>query len=250
MTMADVTAAIRHCNKVYGSNLSTNNVANFMKDIVRGRGASSNWPESVASLRYTAVQRTGRDKRVFEFIPYSEGQVEPFPDIYLPGPQTEEFPLQSISMTLASKSLGRQDEPWLIQTAVNLRVIETHFAVASQIDMRQLTHLQMSVKLRNTEIDALFLGVVGDESVEAIVTCEAKQYKERILEHQIVEQVKSAFDQTDKDLVIPIGLRAVRHVGFYVAEFQAVSRDELDMFEELTLARDAVYRLSPPVPGV
>src|SRR5688572_14037589 len=81
MTMADVQKAIRHSNKMFGTSLSDRNPANFMKDVVRGKGASRNWPQSVHDLRYTAVQTPGGGN-VFEFRSYGPDQVEAFPDQY------------------------------------------------------------------------------------------------------------------------------------------------------------------------
>lgn len=270
MTRADVREALRECAATMGISLSDMNVSNFLKDVIRGQSASNNWPERLKQLRYTAVQRPG-EGNVFEFVPYGPDDTEPFADLYRPTDNTPRFGIQSVSMSLDAKALGRSDEPWLIQTAVNLRVIETHFAVASSIHVVQLSHLQMSVKLRRTEIDALFLAhCLGEgRQFRALVTCEAKQRRERILEHQIVQQVKAAFEITaasrrtragrnavetsltnDVDLIIPVGMRAVRGVGFYLVEFKPVTRAEAPSLEQLEIAADAVYELKPPVPGI
>jgi hypothetical protein len=251
MSMTDVQEAIRHCNEKHGSNLSDRNPANFMKDMIRGQGASRNWPDALKELRFTAVQRPGAGD-VFEFISYKPRQTEPFPDSYKPAESTPRFIVQSVSMPLAARELGRSDEPWLIQTAVNLRIVETHFAVVSKQPVAQLTHLQMSVKLRETEIDAIFLAICKTDEAEyrAVVTCEAKQSSERILDHQIINQVRAAFEETQVDVVIPIALRAVRGVGFYVVEFAAVSRSNAQSLEELIRAQEAVYELRPSVPGI
>lgn len=251
MSFADVQDAIRYCNAELGLNLSDRNPANFMKDVVRGRGASRNWPPEVTALRFTAIQRPGGGN-VFEFIPFEADQTEPFPDSFSPNSETPIIKIQSVSLPLAAKELGRSDEPWLIQTAVNLRVIETHFAAVSEIPVVQLTHLQMSLKLRRTEIDAMFLAIckTADGEKRAIITCEAKQARERILEHQIVNQAKAAFDETNVDLVIPIALQAIKTVGFYIVEFRAVARAEADELTSLSVAKDALYQLVPPVPGI
>lgn len=252
MTFDDVLLAIRHCNEKFGSTLSEKNPANFLKDIVRGQGASAIWPEKLKELRYTAAQRPG-DGNVFEFIPYPTGTDEPFPDIHKPSKSTPRFKIESLSLSLDAKQLGRADEPWLVQTAVNLRVVETHFAVSSRIKVVQISHLQMSVKLRQTEIDALFLAICESETGErfrTLITCEAKQHRERVLEDQIINQVKAAFEITDVDLVVPVGLRAVKGVGFYLVEFQPVSRALANQLDKLELASAAVYELLPPVPGV
>lgn len=251
MSMTDVQRAIKHCNRHLGTKLSDRNPANFMKDVVRGKGASRNWPESVHEKRYTAVQTPG-DGNIFEFRPYGPDQEEAFPDPYSLHQDSPAYVVQSVSMPLTAKRLGRSDEPWLIQTAVNLRVIETHFAVASKVPVVELTHLQMSVKLRRTEIDALFYAICqeGDKQYSAIITCEAKQKRERILEHQIVQQVRAAFQATDTEFVVPIALQAIKGSGFQIVEFERVSRSEAASLEKLRVAQRGRYHLKPPVPGI
>lgn len=251
MSLDDVAQAIRECNDLYGSTLSDRNPANFMKDLLRGANASSNWPTSVAAKRFAAVQRTG-DGECFEFIPYRPGQTEPFPDAFGVREDAPRYPVQSISIPLVTKSLGRSDETWLVQTAINLRVVETHFAVAAAFPLLELAHLQMGIKLRSTEIDALFLGKTGDPQrpEPVLVTCEAKQAKDPLIQSQIINQVRAAFAEAEVDTVVPIGLRTIKGVGFYLTEFTAVKRSEASALEELTLASDAIYELRPPVKGI
>ncbi len=251
MSLDDVAQAIRECNDLHGATLSDRNPANFMKDLLRGANASSNWPASVAGRHFTAVQRTG-DGECFEFIPYRPGQTEPFPDAFGVREDAPRYPVQSISVPLVTKSLGRSDETWLVQTAINLRVVETHFAVASAFPILELAHLQMGIKLRSTEIDALFLGKTGDprRPDSVLITCEAKQAKDPLIQSQIINQVRAAFAEAEIDTVIPIGLRTIKGVGFYLTEFTAVKRAEAATLDELTLASDAIYELRPPVKGI
>jgi len=251
MTLAEVQRAIRHCNREHGTKLSDKNPANFMKDVVRGTGASKNWPEKLHALGYTGVQTPG-DGNVFEFRKYAPGQTEAFPDTYTLEQETPTYVVQSVSMPLTAKALGRSDESWLVQTAVNLRVIETHFAVASKVPVVQITHLQMSVKLRKTEIDAIFLATCEENGIRfsAIITCEAKQARQRILEQQIIHQVQAAFEETDVDTVIPLALLALRKRGFLIVEFERVVRAESNSLISLREASRAAYELRPPVPGV
>jgi hypothetical protein len=251
MTMADVQRAIHHCNREHGTKLSDKNPANFMKDVVRGTGASKNWPEKLHLLGYTGVQTPGGGN-VFEFRKYALGQTEPFPDTYSLRQETPTYVVQSVSMPLSAKALGRSDESWLIQTAINLRVIETHFAVASKVPVVQITHLQMSVKLRKTEIDAIFLAMCEENGKQfpAIITCEAKQARQRILDHQIIHQVQAAFEETDVNTVIPLALLALRKRGFLIVEFERVTRAESENLMNLRIASRAAYELRPAVPGV
>lgn len=113
MTLVDVQDAIRHFQKHHGSKLSDKNPANFMKDIVRGQNASRNWPEKLTKLRWTAIQSPG-EGNVFEFVQFAPKQTEPFPDIYKPTLKTARYVVQSVSLPLYSRTLGREDEPWLI----------------------------------------------------------------------------------------------------------------------------------------
>lgn len=251
MSLEDVAQAIRECNEKLGRSLSDRNPANFMKDLMRGANASKNWPRSVAEKRYTAVQRTGSGD-VFEFIPFRDDQTEPFPDAFKVNLDAPRFFVQSISLPLVTKSLGRADETWLVQTAINLRVVETHFSVAAAFPLLELAHLQMGIKLRQTEIDALFLGKAGtvDEHRSILVTCEAKHYNDPIIPQQIINQVQAAFGETDVDTVVPIGLRAIKDTGYYLTEFQSVDRSEADKLDELSLASDAIYQLMPSVKGI
>jgi len=253
MTSDDVLQAVRHCTSVDGIARSEKNPANFIKDLIRKTTASNNWPSNLKALRYTAVQKTGK-KKVFEFVPYAAGQTEPFPDPYKLHSGVQVYAVQSLSMLNEAKMLGRKDEAWLVQTAVNLRVVETHFALVSPLKslITDLIHLQMSLKLRLTEVDAIYLARYRDgaDILKAGITCEAKQADERVLENQLVEQAKAAFTQAKFDMVVPIALRAVTGKGIYVAEFDAVQATKVSTFTQPVLVAEAFYELSPTVPGI
>lgn len=254
MSLDDVAGAIRVCNAVDGIKRSDNNSANFLKDVIRSKSASKIWPAKVSDAGYFGEQRTGSGD-CFEFVPFSPGQTEPFPDLFRPSDSTKMIDIQSVSMPLASKKLGRSDEAWLIQTAVNLRVIEQHLAAVSLVDVLEITHLQMNVKLRATEIDALYLATIrsGGSVKQAIITCEAKKGSERILVGQIANQIQSAFETTDAPAVIPIAIRSIKNIGIHVIEFEMVERLNLDFFLQTqapTFSSDAIYRFVPPVTGI
>ncbi len=250
----DVVRAIEHCNARDGSTLSTRNPANFMKDIVRGHGASANWPQSVLDRGFTGKQVMG-EGLVFEFVPLLAGQMEAFPDKYRPSQDTPIVKVQSVSIPLAAKKLGRSDEAWLIQVALQLRLIETHLATQSSIGFLEITHLQMSVKLRKTEIDALLWAQCEPRQRgklrQALITCEAKRREGRVLEDQIRNQVAAAFEVPEIDLVVPIALRAWNAPrGVYIVEFRAFRRSESEGRLELELASDGLYELVPNVKGI
>jgi hypothetical protein len=262
VTKRDITNGIQAA----GAGLSPDNPVNFIKDVIRGQGASRMWPDSLKALRITAVQVTGGGN-VFEFVPYADGQVEPFPSPFGYHSAVDVVRLQSISVPLATKQLGRDDETYLIQVAVKLGIIESHFALTSPLDMIEMNHLQIGIKLRKTEIDSLYSALLRnpDGTTERVlVTAEAKKRNQRILEEQVVQQVKAAFGITEPasgrsrasqqvgppvDLVVPVAMTSAAH-GIYVAEFKPVRRADADKFEALELVAEALYELVPPVKGI
>lgn len=251
VTNDDVTAAIRSARGQHGVTLSDNNPANFMKDIVRGQGAGGMWPERLKALRIGGAQITG-DGNVFEFVPYEEGQTEPFPTRFGYHESVQRHRIQSVSMTLGSKALGRNDETYLIQVAVKLRVVETHFSLMSPIDVIEIDHLQVGIKLRLCEVDSLYSATFRNEAGEdhrMVITCEAKKRGQRILEEQVIRQVQAAFRETHVDYVAPIAMTAADN-GIYVAEFKMIERADLPHFIALNLETEALYELVPRVKGI
>lgn len=259
ITLSDISRAIREYNAKHPKDkpLSDRNPANFFKDFVRNRRrANANWPKSVFVAGYTARQITG-ENRCFEFVPAAPGAEVPFTPDLIPGPSdsTHRHDVETTSMPLASRRLGRSDEPWLVQVLVRQRVIEAHFAFESTRKVVQLDHLQMSVKLAKSEVDALFLAVEdigGGKTQELIVSCEAKGRKDDILHDQIVAQVKAVarMKGVTQELILPLAVKAILPSEVYLIEFQAIRRDEAEDIEALTIASSAVYRLVPTVPGI
>lgn len=238
-------------NDVLGLELSKANPANFMKDVIRGKGANGMWPKRLHAERWTALQVTG-DGKVFEFVRYEEDQTEPFPNRFGYHDGVVRHRIQSVSMPLASKDLGRDDETYLIQVAVKLAVVETHFALHSPLNIVELNHLQIGIKLRLCELDALFAAYYTDSEGETrrlVITAEAKKRGQRILEEQVIRQVRAAFAETDVGLVVPI-VMTVAEGGIYVAEFKAVRREDEPTFDALELETDALYELVPSVKGI
>ncbi|WP_367786124.1 MULTISPECIES: hypothetical protein [unclassified Stenotrophomonas] len=248
MSLTDVSDAIRACNLADGKSRSDRNPANFLKDVVRSRSASSIWPKSVSERKFTGVQRTGKGDS-FEFVPYKDEQKQAFPDGFRHSTSTKVFDMQTLSIPLASKALGRSDEAWLVQTAVKLGLVEQLLATVSTLNVSQVTHLQMNIKLRAAEIDSLYLLTMENESL-VLATCEAKLQSERLIPDQIIAQVKAAFDATDASMVVPMAMRAVKGIGVHVLQFQAVRREDAAQYENLVLEAEAVYRLKPSVKGI
>ena len=251
VTSTDVVEAIRWCNVNAGTDLSEKNPANFIKDVIRGHGASGMWPPRLHNLRIGGRQVTG-DGNIFEFVPYEDGQTEAFPQLFAYHEGVREHEIQSVSMPLASKALGRDDETYLIQVAIKLGLVETHFALHSDLGVIELNHLQIGIKLRLTEVDSMYSATYLDtegEPHQMIITVEAKKRRQRILPEQIVRQVRAAFTETPVDVVVPLALVSAGG-GIYVAEFSPIRRTQSEALESLTLAKEVLYRLKPAVRGI
>lgn len=264
------------------ADLSTANPANFLKDIVRGKNANLLWPERLRADRISARQRYG-SKRVFQFVEFAEGQVEPFPDLYPIDEGTNVHEVQSASLPFAARQLGRAEETWLTQVAVNLRLVETQLSIFSPVgeSVRDVTHLQMSMKTQ-PEIDAVFLASYGASSElnsatdrYVLVTCEAKQMGQRILVDQIREQVAKAMEITTDikepriDSVKPMAINVVERdfegkseCAIYIVEFAAIERvqfanqwapsEEGEQLYSMPLSAisKTIYRIKPPIAGL
>lgn len=234
--------------------IKVSNPNNFFKDIVRKKAAHTLWPAALREKGWTGEQRTGGG-RVFEFVPITPDWPDNLQIDYGPTPETPIFDIQTLSIPLWTKELGRADEPWLLQSAVNLRVVETHFATAeqSQVPPLSVTHLQMDLKLRKTQIDALYLLQYdqgnGRPRGFAHVTVEAKQHNQRIVSEQVAWQAEAALKNQKADIVIPLALAAVRDVGIYVVEFEMIERGN-EVPPRLKVFRDALYRLRPKLSGI
>lgn len=266
-----------------GKELSRKNPANFLKDLIRKRTCNSNWPDKLKGQKITARQVYGK-KQVFEFIDYGADDKEPFPDRFDPVPDLPVMPFEALSIPVEARDLGRQDEPWLIQVTVSQRVLYTHLAVIARqagLNVSTLAHLQVSVKTQ-PEIDATFIATLapekhGDPPVRVYVTAEAKQLNERILEHQIREQVRVAFAITAQlkgsekiDAVMPVVFQVVEYShqkaglltktqGIYVVQFQVIERavfeKEFKIGEKLhelplIIQSRAIFEPMPPIRGI
>ena len=256
VTAKDLEDAKRYCNDFLGATIKLDsNPYNFMKDIVRGTGAAKIWPDSVRQLGFIGEQRTG-DGNVFAFVPVVAGVSESFDVDFRPTDDTPRYQIQSLSLPLASKALGRTDESWLLQVAVNLRIIESHFAIGEnrQIEALELNHLQMDIKLRKVQIDALYLAKcipsIVNPSGSVLITVEAKQGNQRILTEQIARQVKAAFESTSNDLIVPTAIAAIKGKGMYVVEFKSVHRADIATFDVPIFHREAMFVLQPSVQGI
>lgn len=255
VTLDEVQKAIEELNGRGLAKLSTKNPANFFKDFVRScTSANRNWPARVFEAGWTGDQVTGKGD-CFAFRPKGDRTL-PFlcaqPSEALLA--TEPTRVESLSLPLASRSLGRTDESWLIQVIVRLRVVELHFAT-TRADALQLDHLQTSVKLAKSEIDAVYLLQVGQKPADAtpyFVTLEAKGRNDDILFDQIIAQVQAlagAWGDACHPL-IPMAVKAVGPSLLYVAEFAGVAPDEVASLTSLAIAAESMLSIAPQVPGI
>lgn len=257
VSLDDVSDGIDAYNVAHGTTHSTNNSANFFKDFIRVRNrANANWPDSVLKAGYTARQLT-EGGTCFEFAALAEGQTEAFPPVNFaqPSESTPKYQIESVSLPLASRRLGRKDEPWMIQVIARLRIVESHFSLSSGRAIKQLDLLQLNVKLSGTEIDALFLAQeeIGKEQYEeVIITCEAKVGRDDILEDQILNQAKAPFKmkQVKQNRVIPLAVKCVAPSTIFVVEFNELTREGHSEVESLTVAAESLFEIKPPVPGI
>jgi hypothetical protein len=281
VTQAQLRKAIEERNARHPDEeeLSPGNAPNFLKDFIRKRTCNANWPKRLKARRITARQVYGQ-KRVMEFVDYGAGDEEPFPNRFDPAPGMPALSFESLSIPIEARVLGRLDEPWLIQVIVSQRILHTHFAIVARhrgFEAETLAHLQMSVKTQ-PEIDATFVANVkcADRSLRAYVTCEAKQFGERILEDQIRAQIAKAFDFTSTlegpeaiAAVVPVVLQVVDYEveradgsrelarGVYVVQFEMIERTLFDSdFRKdlhsipLSLQSQAFYEPFPQVQGI
>jgi hypothetical protein len=260
VSLIDVQKAIRKYSKNHPKEkLSSRNPANFFKDFVRKtKSANENWPNSVLQKGYTARQVTGGGN-CFEFVRLKPGQTDPFiVTIIKPGKGAKTHKIQSVSMPLASRKLGRDDESWLIQVLAKLHIIETHISIYSKSKIVQIDLLQTNIKLSMAEIDSLYLGIgkpSGDTATkddETIISCEAKGSKDDILEDQIVSQVKAIFTMKGitQEKVIPMAAKIVGKSKIYIVQFKTITRSESNNVESLLKESEALYELVPDVPGI
>ena len=256
---ADVVRAIGET----GADLSTGNPANFLKDLIRKKTVLENWPEEMVAAKISARQRYGSE-RVLQFFEHPDDWPSPFPDWHSPTDLTPVYTVQSVSMDSLARSLGRTEESWLTQIAVNLHLVHTQLALYSppllRDRIRDVRHLQMSIKTQ-PEIDAAFVATYRSPTEGAhenlFITLEAKQRDERILVDQIREQVAKAFDITGHlddppiDAVKPLALQVVRlerdgllESMFFLVEFSTVYRDEFEnSYRSSRVDEEALYRL-------
>lgn len=241
VTFEDIAAAIGEL----GSTLSTANLANFWKDLTRNDLANA-WPEEVRLAGYWGQDAIGFGERAsFRFVAYDEALHR---DIELDLGSPRRFAIQTLSMPQAMKALSRRDENRLTQVAVQLGIVEAHFAFVSPTPAMEVNFLQTGVKLSAGECDAVFH--VQGVALDSLVSVEAKGKNERFNRHQLAraaDALKRAYgDEAGVAYVIPFLLKVVGPGEILTVEFEPVA----DAGSALVQVAAAIFELRPQVPGV
>jgi hypothetical protein len=267
VTNGEIQDAINHLQQDEGITLSTGNPANFLKDFLRSQNRNAQWPASIAEAGYTARQSYS-EGRVFDFVPYSPGQTVPFPDDFTLPTSPVVHKVETVSLPSVARVMGRADEAWLIQVCVQQRVLQTHFALYSPLDVVDFYHLQNSLK-GTPEIDALFLMTfrAGEVLHKALVTFEAKR-DEPILPDQIRSQVAAMARRSqneaalrDIDFIVPVAAKTARlgsakviaifeMEGIATAEAGAALQSKRVHELVLPISSTVAYLLEPAVAGI
>lgn len=266
VTNDEIQDAIVHLREE-GITLAATNPANFLKDFLRSPNRNGQWPQEIAEAGFTARQSYS-DGRVFDFVPYVDGQIVPFPDDFTLPSDPILHKIETVSLPSAARALGRPDEAWLIQVCVHQRVLQTHFALYSEIEVVDFFHLQNSIK-GTPEIDALFLMTfrAGEELQKALVTFEAKR-NEPVLPDQIKSQVALMSYRTsieaglnDISYVVPVAAKTDRlgsdrvisvfeMQGIPVADGVAAYNSSMAHELPLAITKTVAYLLQPKVTGI
>lgn len=230
--------------------LSTSNPANFWKDLVRKPGSLLRaWPPEVLDAGYYGTDAIGdADQASFKFVPADE--VDLYADTVTFDPDNVPVAsVQSLSMPLAMKALGRQDENWLAQVTARLAVIETHFALFSPRAVDEVDFLQTGVKLGRGEVDVAY-SVHEQGGSTWLVAIEAKGRGEMVHLPQLLRASKAMLASYGKKVeaagVIPFAIKIVGDSLIHTMEFEPITGPE----DALELSCQAAIQLEPPVPGV
>lgn len=284
-TLPEVAAAIGQANReaenAGARTLSDRNPANFFKDFIRNvASANRNWPAAVLRAGYTGRQRTGAGD-CFEFVGVAPRQALAFASAartYPRLPASARYAVaQSLSLPLMQRMLARRDENWLQKVAVDLHLIQQHFALHHADErwpaLREVSFMQSNLKQSATEIDGLFFGQ-GDGSQWLLITNEAKGARDDILEDQIRQQVAATKAMPDirralaalradpaATQVVPLATKevsasalsgipgapaATRATLLYIAEYEPVGLNA-PVPASLSLARETLLAVSPPL---
>lgn len=235
VTLVEVAASIRKLADAGVVTLSSIQPANFMKDYLRSPRRNDIWPASIRDAGYTARQQTGGGQ-CFEFVRMGDGQLEPFPDDYRPLGNEQEFTIQTLSLPVTTREIVRVDEQSVAQIAVKLHILEHLLASSPAVvgyGLREITHLQNNVKLRASEIDALYQAVIREDGELKIgaVAVEVK-ISEPIIAEQIQNQAIAILDDPSFEFCIPVILKRMRRGELVAMHLAPVRRRDIVVAED------------------
>ncbi|MCA8905801.1 MAG: hypothetical protein KDA43_13480 [Hyphomonas sp.] len=251
----EVSEAIRSLNQQDLISLSDRNPANFIKDYLRSARRNENWPESIRNAGYTARQRTG-DGQCFEFVTLVPGE-EPFPDDFMPTGAEIDHVAQTLSLPIATREILRVDEQSLAQIAVKLFLVEQLFATSQTAvgwGLQEIEHLQNNVKLRSTEIDAIYQATIaGEEGLETGAIAVEVKIGDPIISEQIEKQVQAILSDQSFAFCIPTILKRFSKGEIIAMHLGVVRRSDLTESGEVVLG-DRVhslrFRFQPELPKI
>ncbi|HWE46032.1 MAG TPA: hypothetical protein VG407_08380 [Caulobacteraceae bacterium] len=225
-----------------------------MKDYLRLVSRNDAWPDEIWHAGYTASQRTGGGQ-CFEFVKSTRDV--PFPDDFAPTGKEPVFIVQTLSLPLATREILRMDEQSLAQVVVKLNVLE-HLLSSAPPDVREgtieLTHLQNNVKLRATEIDALYkvTAIAKGASESGLMTVEVK-LKDPIIREQIEKQALSALKNPSFRFCIPVVLKRYAKGEVTALLFRRLDEKDVAISDDgsevvpLVVAYSAKYVFEPSI---
>lgn len=254
VTMADIDAAMARTR----STLSRDNKANFWKDITRSWDPDTVWPAAVLKEGYTGADAIGEERKaVFKFVSQYPGVVGAFP----PAPEPSEslydsaYPIQSLSLPLATRLSARFDENWLAQVAQRLSVIESHFSlVAGPLSVVEIDFVQTGMKLNKGEVDVVYTVVTGDRK-EWLLSVEAKGRSEPIWLPQVARAAQALADSRAKEAlpnfagIIPFAIQVVGPSHLYTVQYEANVHDP-GVYPFVIPVAQAVFDLRPAIPAM
>ena len=253
VSLDDVAASIRYLSEQGTVSLSAKNPANFMKDYLRSARRNELWPSVILEAGFTARQRT-TDGQCFEFVPLARPGEEPFPDEFLPDGTEPVFVMQTLSLPVATREIVRVDEQSVAQISVKLNILE-HLLAASpdavKFGVIQITHLQNNVKLRDSEIDALYQIVVSrDGKIQTGALAVEVKLGDPIISEQIEDQAWAILRDPSFDFCIPAIVRRMRKGELIAMHLSPLMREEVDEKGKIVLRKafTARYVFEPPLP--
>ncbi|WP_425408228.1 hypothetical protein [Hyphococcus sp.] len=250
-----VSKAIRALRADGKISLSDKNPANFIKDYLRSPRRNENWPESIRKAGYTARQRTGAGQ-CFEFVALPKGE-EPFPDDFLPTGEELEHVAQTLSLPIATREILRVDEPSLAQLAVKLFLVEQLFATsptAVQWGLQEVEHLQNNVKLRYTDIDAVYQAIMHtSQGLEVgAITVEVK-IGDPIISEQIEQQALAVLSDEAFQFCIPTILKRFSKGEIIALHLGVIRRSDITEDGKIVLGErvhSLKFRFQPELPKI